>query len=245
MAITVPEAQQGKTGSLVTSLATGAFATSPSVGDLIVVFCATEAGGSTHTAPTDSAGHTATQCGSESSASGEQLSVWRFENLTTGTGLGSYVVTGHFGTAASATIIAVRVTGNAAAAYNSDIVQNSLTTLTSAANPSVGPTTVAPASASIFFGVLASNNAGNAQYTDGTNIAWTHITNETQTDNTSFDDLYVEHFINTDATKRTAQWVTATVTTWFAAVLSFAPSGAVVAQVAYQPQYHRAPVMAQ
>jgi hypothetical protein len=224
MGLAVAEVQQGKTGSTVTTLAATVFTTSPNVGDLIVVFVATEAGTlPSHTAPTDSAGHTATQVGSQQSGGIEGLSVWVFENITVGTGLSSYIVTAHWGTS-SGTLVVVRVTGNnTPTSYNGDIVQNSLTAETSSTNPSVGPTTVAPANQSIFFGCVASDTAPNANYTDGTNIAWTHVTNEVQTDNTTFDDLYVEHFINSDATKQTAQWVGATAP-WFALVCSFAPA---------------------
>lgn len=227
MAITVPEAQQGTSGSNVTTLASGTFATSPSVGDAIVVFVGTEGSGTiTHTAPTDSAGHTATQIGSEQASAGNyQLSAWIFENLTTGTGLGSYKVTGHW-TSASGTIIAVRVAGQLTpVSYNGDVVQNSLTALTSSTNPSVGPTTVAPAANSIFFGSVGQSSSTTVTFTDGTNIAWTHVTNETQSNNSTLDDLYAEHFIETggSTTKQTAQWSGAS-TTWFALVFSLAPA---------------------
>ncbi len=228
MAVAVAEAQQGLSSANVTSLATGTFATSPNVGDAVVVFVTTGTK-VTHTAPTDSAGHTASQIGSEqsSSASGAAggLSFWIFENLTTGTGLGSYKVTAHW-PSASGTVIAVRVTGQLTpTSYNGDIVQSSLTAQTSSTNPSVGPTTVAPAANSIFFGGLCSADAGNAAYTDGTNVAWTHVTNETQTNNTTDDCLFAEHFIETggSTTKQTAQW-TAASTHWFASVFSLAPA---------------------
>jgi hypothetical protein len=227
-ALAVAEAQQGISGSAVTTLATGIFATSPNVGDAIVVCVSTQtASGSTHTAPTDTAGHTATAIGSEQtqvSTNPLQLSTWIFENITTGTGLSSYRVTGHWGSA-SGTIIAVRVTGNLTpTSYNGDIVTNSLTTEGTAANPSVGPTTVAPAANSLFFGCMASSTTAGT-YTDGTGIAWTHVTGETQTNNSTSDDLYVEHFLNTggSVTKQTATW-TGAAASWFARIFSIAPS---------------------
>lgn len=228
MAVAVAEAQQGATGSSVTSLVTGTFATSPSVGDAVVVFVTTQGTSITHTAPTDSAGHTATQIGSLQTAntpSALQLSAWIFENLTTGSGLGSYSVTAHWASSGG-TVIAVRCTGQLApVSYNGDVVQNSLTTLGSGSNPSVGPTTVAPAANSIFFGSIAQSSSSSITFTDGTNVAWTHVTNETQTNNSTLDDLYSEHFIETggSTTKQTAQW-TAAATNWFAMVFSLAPS---------------------
>lgn len=227
--LAVAEAKQGLSSTAVTSVPTTAFATAPNVGDAIVVCVATQTGsGSTHTAPTDSAGHTATAIGSEQSQTATsplQLSTWIFENLTTGTGLSSYIVTAHWGSA-SGTVIAVRVTGQLTpASYNADIVTNSLTVEGTTANPSVGPTTVAPAANSLFFGCMASSTTAGT-YTDGTGIAWTHVTGETQTNNSTADDLYMEHFLNTggSVTKQTATW-TGSAASWFARVFSLAPSG--------------------
>jgi hypothetical protein len=234
MAIAVAEVQQGKAGSAVTSQVTGTFATPPSVGDLVVVFYCCEAGGTiTTTAATDSAGHTATALGSMQIASGLTLAAWVFENLTTGTGLSSYKVTGNW-SSSTGTVIALHITGNLTpTSYNGDIVQNSTTTPTSGTNPSIGPTTVAPAANSLFIGALVSNSAADAAYADGTNIAWTHVTNEIQTNNTADDALWVEHFINTggSVTKQTAKWTGAS-NTWFGLIASFAPS---VGGVAFIP----------
>lgn len=245
MAAAVAEAQQKASSVAGLTLTTNNFATSPSVGDAIVVLVVTGSA-VTHTAPTDSAGHTASAIGAQQKDASICQSVWIFENLTTGTGLGSYNVIGHWASA-TATIIAVRVTGQLTpTSYNGDIVQNSTTTETVGTNPSVGPTTVTPAANSIFFGVLSSLNAGSSAYTDGTNVAWAHVANETQPDNTTLDCLFGEHFVNTGGatTKQTAQWTGASAS-WFGAVFSLAPAASGPTKVPYQPAYQMAPIMAQ
>lgn len=236
MAITIPEAQQGKSSVSVTTLATTVFTTPPNVGDAVVVFYGTEGTSITHTAPTDSAGHTGTQIGTTQNQSGfSQLSAWIFENLSTGTGLSSYIVTAHW-TSVGGTVIAVRIAGGLTpVSYNGDKVVNSATTVTTGANPTVGPTTVTPAANSVFFGALQSDNAADNAYTDGTGIAWTHITNETQPINSTADDLYVEHFIETagSTAKQTATW-TGVSGHYFNLVFSCAPAVATVAPGAFQ-----------
>lgn len=239
MAIAVAEAQQGKTSASVTSLPTGTFATPPAAGDLILVAQCTGTP-VTHTAPTDSAGHTAVQIGSQvdSGAASNAITLWKFENLTTGTGLSSYIVTGHW-TSASGSIVAIRVTGQATpTAYNSDVASNTRQVSTNPASPTTAGGQTAN---SLFVGIMTSNVTAVA--TDGTAVAWTHVTNEVQSDNTTFDSLYMEHFIRTTTVGLSATWTLAS-STWGTIVASFAPAGAAAVKTPYQPAYQHAPGMA-
>ncbi len=222
MAIAVAEAQQAVGSGTIT---TPAFATSPSVGDLIIAVQTQQETSNTLTAPTDSAGHTFTLVGTVQSEGGtfNQLGMWILENITTGTGLGSYTVSANTSSGLH-TIVVLRVTGNKTTSYNGDIVVNSLTTTTNGTNPSVGPTSGGtPTANSLFVGAVESSDATNNFYTTGTNIAWTTITNEIQSNGSSEDYLHVEHFVSGATTTQTATWTGGTAH-WFGLVASFAPA---------------------
>lgn len=222
---------EGHTGS-GTSQATGAFATSPVSGDTIIVFCAA-GGSSTHNAPTDSTGlNTYTQIGTSQviGTFSETLSVWKCENITGGS---SFIVTGNLVSARPLTVIAWCLQGaNTPTSYNGD---TAAALNAGSANPDTGTTSPAPAANSFFVAGVITEDGNNAE---AAGSGWEYITGSTQSDNTSFQDLYTEELTspNTSSSAQNGTFTGAS-TPWAARVASFAPApSAAVASVGRLPQ---------
>lgn len=207
-----------------TTCATTAFSTAPVTGDTMVVVVSSFNGVTTFTAPTDGL-NTYTQIGttlaSGSATSDVVLSVWRKENMTGGA---SFVVTGHV-SQNGCTVIAWDLSGaNTPTSYNAD---KTGTTATASANPASGSSTPAPAASSFFVGGMS--NGGTETVTAGS--GWQFETNSTQTNNSSFQDLFTEDLTAAGNVSSSAQSATFTATSdlWAAQVQSVAPtSGGVV-----------------
>ena len=214
-AIAKREIAEGHTsGAPTTSCATGTFVTSPVTGDTIVVGVSTFGLGITISAPTDTQSNTYTQIGTTTTtANNAKLAVYRSENVTGGA---SFVVTGH-ASGNGCTAIVWALSGAATTSYNGD----SIAATNTGANPASGTSTPAPAANSFFIGAMT-NESTNA-VTAGS--GWQFETRSTQTDNTSFQDLFTEDL--TTGTSSSAQNATFTEAsdTWADRVQSFAPAG--------------------
>jgi hypothetical protein len=190
------------------------FGANPVTGDTVEVWYSSFAtGGVTHIAPTDSQFNTYTQIGTtQAGASGNfQLSLWRAENITGGA---NFVVTGHFAAAVTATVIATCITDtNTPTNYNGDTVAATGTSV----NPASGASTPAPAADSYF--TAGTSKGANGVATAGS--GWNFYTLSTQTDNVSFQDLYVEERFPS-STVQNGQFTCAS-ENWIARVASFAP----------------------
>lgn len=222
---------EGHTGS-GNSQATGAFATNPVSGDTIVVFYGV-GGTDTHQAPTDSASNTYTQIGTTQDTTGTfhtQMSVWKSENITGGS---SFTVTGHLLGGHAFTVIAWCLSGAATpSSYNADTVG---AVNAGSANPASGTSTPAPA-ANSFFIAGACTEDGNNACTAGS--GWEFVTGSTQTDDTTFQDLYTEELTGTNVSSSAQNGqFTASSTAWAARVASFAPAaGAAITPVGSFPR---------
>lgn len=206
-------AAQGTTGS-GSSVACTAFATNPQNGDSIYVWMSTFiTGGVTHQAPTDTFSNTYTQIGTtQAGASGNfHLSLWLATNITGGS---SFVVTGHVSLIGTTiTVIATCLDTNVA--YNGDTAAATATST----NPASGTTSPAPSVASYF--TAATSKGATAIPTAGS--GWQFFTNSTQTDNVSFQDLYVEESITNSSSAMNGQFTCAS-ENWVARAASFAPA---------------------
>jgi hypothetical protein len=215
MAISRRDCQQARSNA-ASALACPAFASSPVSGDTVVVCISSwTSGGLTHQAPTDSQANTYTQIGTtQAGASGDfQMSMWKSENITGGA---SFVVTGHISISATITCIAVCLTGaNTPTSYNGDTVAATATS----ANPASGTSSPAPAANSYFL-ACCSKGATNIP-TAGS--GWQFFTNSTQTDNVTFQDLYVEESTTTSSSAMNGTFTVAS-ENWVARVASFAPA---------------------
>lgn len=166
---TVVDVQQA-TGSLVTSVQTPAFASSPTTGDLIVVAMSTwdnggsgGSGASVHSAPTDTAGNTYVQIGSQihsASGSSNQCSMWACVGATGGS---TFRVTSHQ-TSAYATVIAWCVRPSTVIGSNGDVAS----TVAATTNANDDPTTSSAPAGDSFFLCLATAAGANNGLSEGT-----------------------------------------------------------------------------
>lgn len=214
MAISRRDCQQGKSNA-ASAVPCTAFASNPANGDTVVV-CQSSwtSGGLTHQAPTDNFSNTYTQIGTtQAGASGDfQMSLWKSENITGGA---SFVVTGHISISATITVIAVCLTGaKTPTSYNGDTAAATATS----ANPASGTSSPAPAANSYFL-ACCSKGATNIP-TAGS--GWQFFTNSTQTDNVTFQDLYVEESTALSSSAMNGTFTVAS-ENWVARVASFAP----------------------
>lgn len=208
---------EGHTASGNAVCATTAFGTTPVSGDTLVVAVSSFGATTTFTTPTDTGGNVYTQIGTTLVSSTVLMSVWRKENAT---GAASFIVTGHIGTTTNGcTAIAWDLSGaNTPTSYNAD---KTSATNAASANPVSGSSTPAPAASSFFVGVMT--NAGPEAVTSGS--GWQVETNSTQTNNTSFQDLYTEDLTAVTASSAQSATWTAISDAWGAQVQSFAPAG--------------------
>lgn len=222
---------EGHSGSS-SAQATSAFATNPVTGDTILVIVAT-GNTVTHNAPTDPAGNVYTQIGTQLSDGAASfpanLSFWRKENCTGFAG----AVTGNTGALAALTVIAWCFQGaNTPTSYNADANQ---ATNTGSANPASGTSSPAPAANSFF---VAATTGSSASAAVSAGSGWEFVAGSTQTDNTTFQDLYTEE-LTSAATSSSAQngQFTAVSAAWAARVVSFAPvpSAAFVLKPQHRP----------
>jgi hypothetical protein len=195
-----------------------AFGVNPVTGDTIVVWMSSfVVAGTTHQAPTDSVGtNTYTQIGATQilGTSDVQLSCWRAENITGGA---SVVVTGHLAAAVTVTVIAVCLSGaQTPTSYNADTVSAGQIS----ANPASGASTPAPA-ANSYFMAGTTGNGSSAATTAGS--GWTYYTNSSQTDNVTFQDLYIEELTTSTSSSVQNGQFTAASSGWVARVVSVAP----------------------
>ncbi len=110
MAITILDVQQATHNAASNTLALPAFAVDPSNGDTIIVAYSTWTTTGNQVAPTDSAGNTYTQIGTEVVHSKpEIISLWYAHNVVGGS---SFVVTGHVTTNQHHTVIAWLISGD-------------------------------------------------------------------------------------------------------------------------------------
>ena len=216
MALTRRSCTQGVT-TADTQIDTLAFPTNPVSGDTIVVFMSTFAsGGNTSQAPTDNKSNTYTQIGTTTTilAGTVGLSLWYSSNITGGS---SFMVTGHVSATATVTVIATCLAGTAVpTSYNSDSVS---ATSAGGANPSIGPTTPAPAANSYFIAAVCKGGTGVATAGSG----WQFYTNSTQTNNATLQDLYVEELTTTTASVVKTALFTNASEAWTGRIASFAP----------------------
>lgn len=216
MAISRRDCQQARSNA-VSALPCPAFAVNPISGDTVAVAMSSWiSGGLTHQAPTDSQSNTYTQIGTtQAGTSGAfQLSLWRAENITGGA---SFIVTAHVSVSASVTVIAVCLTGaNTPTSYNGDTVAATATTTT----PASGTSSPAPAANSYFLAAMTKGATNIPTAGSG----WQFFTNSTQTDNVTFQDLYVEESAATSSAAMDGTFGTlASAENWLVRVASFAP----------------------
>lgn len=211
------DSQQAKSNAAATLPISPAFQVDPQNGDTIVVFQSSwRSGGNTHLAPTDNFGNTYVQVGStQAGATGDfQLSEWRAENIVGGA---AFVVSGRISISATLSVVAICL-GNAQAptSYNNDSAVNNNTSTT----PSVGSSSPAPAANSYFLAAMSKGASGIPTAGAG----WQFFPNSIQTDNVTWQDLYVEEAVGVSSAALTATFSTlAAAENWVARISSFAP----------------------
>lgn len=208
-------AAQGTTSS-ANAVACSAFGTNPVTGDSIYVWMSTFlTGGVTHQAPTDTQSNAYTQIGTTQvgSSGNFALSLWLATNITGGS---SFVVTGHVGTVGT-TISVIATCLDSPVVSNGDTVGGTGTSTT----PASGTSSPAPA-ANSYFTTGMTKGATNIP-TAGS--GWQFFTNSTQTDNVTFQDLYVEEATALSSSAMNGTFGTlGSAENWVARVASFGPA---------------------
>lgn len=204
MAITIRDVQQATHNAGSNTLALPAFAVDPSNGDTIIVAYSTWTTTGNQLAPTDSAGNTYTQIGTEVvNSQPEILSLWYSHNVVGGT---SFVVTGHLTGNQHHTAVAWLISGDLV--YNSDFTSAGGG---SGSNPlSTGTSSPAPTAEALFIALMSYDTGTAASDGSGWNDTASHGFNSTlqgRSRLTSFTtvDLYTEYLVDT-ATAHAATW---------------------------------------